>query len=65
MFLLCNRLLVLIILLSLNYKVMAYEEAKYTIVFHNDVYEIRSYNERLAIQVNNNNQNGAFRKIFN
>ena len=44
---------------------MAYEEANYTIVYQNDVYEIRNYNDRLAIQVNYTNQNGGFRRLFN
>ena len=43
---------------------MAYEEAIYNIVYQNDVYEIRNYNDRLAIQVNYTNQDGGFRKLF-
>jgi len=34
---------------------MAYEEATYDIVYQNDVYEIRNYSDRLAIQVNYTN----------
>ena len=44
---------------------MAYEEATYNIVYQNDVYEIRNYGERLAIQANYTKQEGAFRKLFN
>ena len=44
---------------------MAYEEATYSIVYQNDIYEIRNYSDRLAIQVNYTNQNVAFRKLFN
>ena len=44
---------------------MAYEEATYDIIYQNDVYEIRNYSERLAIQVNYTNQDGGFRRLFN
>ena len=44
---------------------MAYEEAIYSNVYQNDIYEIRNYSDRLAIQVNYTSQNGAFRKLFN
>jgi len=43
---------------------MAYEEAPYSIVHQNDVYEIRTYTDRLAIQVNYTNTSSAFRKLF-
>ena len=55
----------LLLLLSLTFKVMAYEEATYSTVYKNAVYEIRSYNDRLAVQVNYNNQGGGFRRLFN
>ena len=44
---------------------MAYEEATYSIVYQNDVYEIRNYSERLAIQAHYTNENRGFRKLFN
>ena len=44
---------------------MAYEEATYSIVYQNDVYEIRNYSDRLAIQVNYTNQDWGFRRLFN
>ena len=44
---------------------MAYEEATYNIVYQNDIYEIRNYSDRLAIQVNYTNQDGGFRRLFN
>ena len=44
---------------------MAYEEAKYTIVYQDNVYEIRNYSERLAIQVNYSAQDRGFRRLFN
>ena len=56
--------LLIFILLFFNFKAMAYEEATYRIIYQNDVYEIRNYSDRLAIQVNDSNQDGAFRRLF-
>ena len=44
---------------------MAYEEAKYDVVKSNEVYEIRKYSDRLAVQAVKTNQNNSFRKLFN
>ena len=44
---------------------MANEEAKYDLVKSNDVYEIRKYSDRLAIQVASKTGNNGFRKLFN
>ena len=44
---------------------MALEEATYSVAYQNDVYEIRNYGDRLAIQVNYTNEGGGFRKLFN
>jgi hypothetical protein len=44
---------------------MALEEATYNVVYQNDVYEIRNYGDRLAIQVNYTNEGGGFRRLFN
>lgn len=44
---------------------MALEEATYNITYQNDIYEIRNYNDRLAIQVNYKNEFSGFRKLFN
>ena len=55
----------LLLLLSLTFKAMAYEEATYSIVDQNDIYEIRNYSDRLAIQVNYTNTRNGFRKLFN
>ena len=44
---------------------MANEEAKYDVVKSSDVYEIRKYSDRLAIQVASKNGNNGFRKLFN
>ena len=43
---------------------MAYEEATYSIVFQNNIYEIRKYSDRLAIQVKYTNEGGGFRRLF-
>ena len=46
-------------------KVMAYEEAQYKIVQKTDIYEIRNYPDRLAVQTTNADGNSSFRKLFN
>ena len=53
------------LLLILPSNLMAYEEATYSVVDQNAVYEIRNYSERLAIQVSYTNQDSGFRKLFN
>ena len=44
---------------------MAYEEANYKVVKSNNIYEIREYSDRLAVQVASPNGNNNFRKLFN
>ena len=44
---------------------MANEEAKYDVVKSNQIYEIRKYSDRLAVQALNTNENNSFRKLFN
>ena len=44
---------------------MSYEEANYEIVKKNEVYEIRKYSNRLAIETNISNEGNSFRKLFN
>ena len=44
---------------------MANEESKYEVVKTNDIYEIRKYSDRLAVQVFQTNQNNSFRMLFN
>ena len=44
---------------------MAYEEANYEVVKKNEVYEIRKYSDRLAIETEISNQGSSFRKLFN
>ena len=49
-----------------NYSsVMASEEAKYDIIKSTDVYEIRKYADRLAVEVVSTTRDNSFRKLFN
>ncbi|MEK9674179.1 MAG: heme-binding protein, partial [Candidatus Pelagibacter ubique] len=58
-FLLCTFLI-------LNYsKVMANEEAKYEVVDKNEIYEIRKYSDRLAVETSRAGIDSNFRKLFN
>ena len=57
--------LLFILLIIITFKTMAYEEAPYSIVFQNDIYEVRNYNNRLAVQVNFTDQSKGFRRLFN
>ena len=44
---------------------MAYEEANYEVMKKNEIYEIRKYSDRLAIETEISNQGNSFRKLFN
>ena len=59
------RLNIFLILLSLYSHAMAYEESPFNIVHQTDVYEIRHYVDRLAVQATYTNQNSSFRNLFN
>ena len=43
---------------------MAYEEANYEVMRKNEIYEIRKYSDRLAIEAEISNQGSSFRKLF-
>ena len=44
---------------------IALEETSYRVIAVNEIYEIRDYDDRLAVQtIQKNGQNGAFRKLF-
>ena len=43
---------------------MAVEEVEYETIKENEVYEIRKYSDRLAIETSSTNQNSGFRKLF-
>ena len=63
-----KKLLILIFctLFILQYsKVMANEEAKYEIIDKNEVYEIRKYSDRLAVEASRAGIDSNFRKLFN
>ena len=54
------------ILFIFNYSnVMANEELKYEVIKKNEVYEIRKYSDRLAVEAITTNQNSSFRILFN
>ena len=43
----------------------AIEEPSYSVISANGMYEVREYEDRIAVQtIQNNGQNGAFRKLF-
>ena len=44
---------------------MAYEEINYETIKTNNVYEIRKYSDRLAIETAISNKDSSFRKLFN
>ena len=44
---------------------MAYEESPFNIMHQTDVYEIRHYVDRLAVQATYTNQDSSFRNLFN
>ena len=44
---------------------MSYEEPKYKIIESTDIYEIREYGDRLAIEIEYSNEDSGFRYLFN
>ena len=44
---------------------MSYEEANYEVVSKNEVYEIRKYSDRLAVETMTSGIDSNFRKLFN
>ena len=59
------RLHIFLITLFINSQAMAYEEPPFNIVHQTDVYEIRHYVDRLAVQATYTSQNSSFRNLFN
>ena len=60
------NLLLLCTLFFLPYSyVMSYEEARYEVVVKNEVYEIRKYSDRLAVETAETGSYNNFRKLFN
>tara|TARA_Y100000741_G_scaffold354318_1_gene328516 strand:+ start:526 stop:1107 length:582 start_codon:yes stop_codon:yes gene_type:complete len=64
-FFLFFRLHIVLIILFTHSLAMAYEEPPFKIVYQTDVYEIRLYADRLAIQATYTNQDSSFRNLFN
>ena len=61
-----NLFFIFYIMIFFSYSnVMAYEESKYDVVKSNEIYEIRKYSDRLAVQTISTMQNSNFRKLFN
>jgi len=56
---------IIILGLIISSKGMAYEEVNYEVVKKNEIYEIRKYSDRLAIETEVSNQGSGFRKLFN
>ncbi len=48
-----------------NNTTMAYEEPKYKIIKSSEIYEIRRYNDRLAVEIEYSNEDSGFRYLFN
>ena len=44
---------------------MAYEEPKYRTIESTDIYEIREYKDRLAVEIEYSNEDSGFRYLFN
>ena len=59
------RLHIVLIILFTHSQAMAYDEPPFNIVHQTDVYEIRHYADRLAVQATYTNQNSSFRNLFN
>ena len=61
--------LILLLLCTLSFftysKVMSAEEAKYEIIIENNIYEVRKYLDRLAVETITTDQSNSFRKLFN
>ena len=59
------RLNIFLTFLFIYSHAMAYEESPFNIVHQTDVYEIRHYVDRLAVQATYTNQDSSFRNLFN
>ena len=58
--------LITAIFLSMSGNAMASEEPNYKLIKATDIYEIRQYEDRIAVQTTDSSgQNGAFRRLFN
>ena len=46
-------------------QIMSYEEPKYKTIKSTEVYEIREYGDRLAVEIEYSNEDSGFRYLFN
>ena len=61
-----KNVLIFCTLLILTYSTsMAYDEPNYEVVKKNEIYEIRKYSDRLAVETINSGTENNFRKLFN
>ena len=58
-----KNIIIVILGFFLKTSAIANEEAKYDVVYKNNIYEIRFYSERLVVESIYNNK--TFRKLFN
>ena len=56
---------IVVLSLIIAFKAMAYEEANYQVVKTNELYEIRKYSDRLAVETSRAGIDSNFRKLFN
>ena len=59
------KLNIFLILLFTYSHAMAYEEPPFETIHKTDIYEIRQYADRLAVQATYTNQDSSFRNLFN
>ena len=58
--------LIIVILFILPYSLtMAYDEPNYEVVQKNEIYEVRKYSDRLAVETIDSGSENNFRKLFN
>ena len=58
--------LIIVILFILPYSLsMAYDEPNYEVVQKNEIYEIRKYSDRLAVETIDSGSENNFKKLFN
>ena len=58
--------LIIVILFILPYSLsMAYEEPNYEVIQKNEIYEVRKYSDRLAVETIDSGSENNFRKLFN
>ena len=60
-----SKFIVLTISICVFSNVMAYEEPQYSVIQSNKIYEIRYYDDRLAVQTTYSFDSSGFRKLFN